>query len=128
MPKTRGSKATRSTKSAGRKAINGAKTGVAKKTARTGGVIKSANSSSGRRTKLKTSVYLERPQAERLARLSESLGRPQSEIVREAIETYEPAQSGDRNFALARGYSRIDEDPRPISEIPDSELLSGFGR
>jgi GNAT superfamily N-acetyltransferase len=33
----------------------------------------------------------------------------------------------DRNFALATGFERLDGDPRPVSAIPDSELLAGFG-
>lgn len=35
--------------------------------------------------------------------------------------------SGDRNFVLAAGFPRIDRDPRPISGIPEEELLEGFG-
>jgi hypothetical protein len=89
--------------------------------------VKGPKAAKAQSRKLKTSVYLERAQARRLARLSKDLGRPQSEIIREAIETYQPPGRGDRNFALARGFARIDEDPRPISEIPESELLGGFG-
>jgi len=33
----------------------------------------------------------------------------------------------DRDLALARGFGRCDEDPRPISEISEAELLAGFG-
>jgi hypothetical protein len=29
----------------------------------------------------------------------------------------------ERDFAIAVGFRRVDEDPRPISEIPDEELL-----
>ncbi len=75
----------------------------------------------------KTSVYLDDGQAERLARLARAEGRPQAEIVREAIAEYEPRRRGDRNFALAGQFKRIDADPRPISEIPDEELMRGFG-
>jgi len=33
----------------------------------------------------------------------------------------------DRNFFFLRqGFERIDDDPRPISEIPDEELMGGF--
>jgi predicted DNA-binding protein len=76
----------------------------------------------------KTSVYLDDEQTERLVRLAHEEGRSQAEIVREAIAAYRPASSTDRDFALAAGFRRIDSDPRPISEIPDSELLEGFGR
>jgi predicted DNA-binding protein len=75
----------------------------------------------------KTSVYLEEEQARRLARLARQEGRSQAEILREAVATYRPQPSEDRNFALAAGFSRIDDDPRPISEIPEEELLEGFG-
>ncbi|MGA9875102.1 MAG: CopG family transcriptional regulator [Solirubrobacteraceae bacterium] len=75
----------------------------------------------------KTSVYLDDAQAIRLARLAREEGRPQAEILREAIAAYEPKPSFDSNFALAAGFERIDDDARPISKIPDDELLSGFG-
>lgn len=75
----------------------------------------------------KTSVYLDDEQADRLARLSRAEGRPQAEIVREAISSYQPRPKRDRNFALAGNFERIDADSRPISEIPDDELMRGFG-
>jgi predicted DNA-binding protein len=76
----------------------------------------------------KTSVYLDDEQARRLARIAREEGRPQAEILREAIAAYRPRSSRDRSFALAAGFRRIDEDPRAISEIPEDELLEGFGR
>ena len=75
----------------------------------------------------KTSVYLEDEQARRLARLAREEGRSQAEILRAAIAAYRPRSSPDRGFALAAGFRRIDEDSRPISEIPEGELLEGFG-
>jgi hypothetical protein len=38
-----------------------------------------------------------------------------------------PAGAIGRDWALARGFSRGDDDPRPISEIPEADLLAGFG-
>jgi predicted DNA-binding protein len=75
----------------------------------------------------KTSVYLDDELAERLARLARELGRSQADVLREAIATYQPESSHDRDFALASGFPRIDAVARPISEIPDAELLEGFG-
>lgn len=75
----------------------------------------------------KTSVYLEDAQAERLARLAAREGRPQAEILRDAIDAYEPPAASDREFELAVGFPRTDGDPRPISQIPESDLLKGFG-
>lgn len=75
----------------------------------------------------KTSVYLDDEQAERLARLSEAEGRSQAEIVRDAISCYRPRPERDRDFALAGNFERIDADSRPISGIPDDELMRGFG-
>ena len=75
----------------------------------------------------KTSVYLDDTQAVRLARLARQEGRSQAEILREAVASYEPQPSSDRSFAIAAGFDRIDDDPRPISAMPDSELLEGFG-
>ncbi len=75
----------------------------------------------------KTSVYLDDAQAARLSRLAEQEGRSQADILRAAVEAYQPRASRDRDFAIAVGYARIDADRRPISEIPDDELLDGFG-
>lgn len=79
------------------------------------------------RTLRKTSVYLDESLSRRLQQIAERSGRPQSEIIREAIASYEPPAGGDRNFALAGGFERTDADRRPISEIPEAELLRGFG-
>jgi predicted DNA-binding protein len=76
----------------------------------------------------KTSVYLEPSQRKHLQALAKRTGRPQSQLIREAIEKYEPGPPADRTFALAAGFERIDSDPRRISEIPDVELLDGFGK
>jgi predicted DNA-binding protein len=75
----------------------------------------------------KTSVYLSEHESRRLAELSRSEGRSQAEIIRAAIAAYVPRGRGDGDFALAAGFDRIDDDPRPISEIPEEELLRGFG-
>jgi predicted transcriptional regulator len=75
----------------------------------------------------KTSVYMDDKLAERLARLAREEGTSQAQILREAVASYRAKQSPDRDFALAAGFERIDDDPRPISEIPDEELLKGFG-
>lgn len=72
----------------------------------------------------KTSVYLGEEQAERLARLARQEGRSQAEILREAVANYQPALVKDRNFALsASGHG----DGSSIAEVPEEELLEGFG-
>ena len=76
----------------------------------------------------KTSVYLTERESRRLAELADSEGRSQAEIIREAITAYVPTGTGEGDFALAAGFARTDSDPRPISEIPEDELLDGFGR
>lgn len=76
----------------------------------------------------KTSVYLTERESRRLAELADSEGRSQAEIIREAITAYVPGSEGEGELALAAGFARIDDDPRPISEIPEDELLAGFGR
>ena len=75
----------------------------------------------------KTSVYLSERESRRLAELTRSEGRSQAEIIREAIVAYVPPGRGDGELALAAGFARIDDDPRPISQIPEDELLDGFG-
>ncbi len=79
------------------------------------------------RTMRKTSVYLEDAQAERLVRLALREGRPQAEILRDAIAAYQSPAASDRGFEVATGFARIDEDGRPISQLSESELLEGFG-
>lgn len=75
----------------------------------------------------KTSVYLDEAQAARLGRLANEEGRSQAAILRAAVDAYQPQASRDRDFALAAGFRRLDDDPRPISQIPEHELLEGFG-
>lgn len=75
----------------------------------------------------KTSVYLGDREKKRLAELASAEQRSQAEIIREAILAYVPRGTDDRDFALARGFDRIDYDPRPLSAIPEDELLHGFG-
>lgn len=75
----------------------------------------------------KSSVYLEHRQIERLAKYAREEGRSRAEILRDAIDAYRPKPRRDRNFALANGFTPIDGDQRPISEIPEDELLEGFG-
>ena len=75
----------------------------------------------------KTSVYLTERESQRLSDLARSEGRSQADIIREAISAYVPPSRGDRDFALAAGFARIDNDARPISQIPKEELLEGFG-
>jgi predicted DNA-binding protein len=72
----------------------------------------------------KTSVYLDDDQAERLARLAREEGRPQAEILREAVATYQLKPHQDRNFALA-GSGR--GDGSSIADVPEEDLLKGFG-
>jgi len=79
-----------------------------------------------RPTMRKTSVYPDDEQAERLALLARQEERSQAEILRQAVAAYQPTPP--RSFALAAGFDRIDDDdPRPISQIPEDELLDGFG-
>jgi HTH-type transcriptional regulator/antitoxin HigA len=47
--------------------------------------------------------------------------------VRAVISCYRPRRNRDRNFALAGNFERIDPDSRPVSEIPEDELMRGFG-
>jgi predicted DNA-binding protein len=79
----------------------------------------------------KTSVYLDEANAKRLRALAEEEGRSQAEVLRDAIYLYgarvRPAR--DRNFAIAKLTEAdvLPGAPRPVSEIPDEELLKGFG-
>jgi predicted DNA-binding protein len=123
---------------AGKSAKTAAKAGAAKPkaTAKTKATAKPATPKSNAKrpakkrpakARPKTSVYLDAPQLRHLDRIAERTGRPKAELIRAAIESYEPGGEGDRDFALAGGFARIDPDPRPISAIPEEELLRGFG-
>ena len=72
----------------------------------------------------KTSVYLTDEDAERLAHLAEREGRPQAAIIRDAIARYDRPYAGDRNFAM---FDTGEGDGRSIADIPEEELLEGFG-
>jgi hypothetical protein len=72
----------------------------------------------------KTSVYLSDEDRARLARLATTLGRSQAEIVREGLRAMERATPPGRQFATV---GIVSGDGTAISEIPEEELLKGFG-
>jgi hypothetical protein len=72
----------------------------------------------------KTSVYLTEDEVARLALLAEREGVSQADVIRRAIRQYVPAQRGNRDFALSRAGSGPGGS---IADIPDDELLDGFG-
>ena len=72
----------------------------------------------------KTSVYLSDDESARLAALAKREGTSQADVIRRAIQEYSPVRRGDRHFALAG----IAEGPGgSIADVPDEELLEGFG-
>jgi predicted transcriptional regulator len=72
----------------------------------------------------KTSLYLHETDVQRLRRLAQAEGRSQADIVRAAIAQYE-ASAGARQFALAGAWAG---DGTSVADIPEEELLQGFGR
>ncbi|CAN5149096.1 hypothetical protein BH20ACT16_BH20ACT16_14110 [soil metagenome] len=72
----------------------------------------------------KTSVYLSDEAAERLAQLAAIEGRPQAQIIRDALASYARPRPGDRNFAM---MGSGEGDGRSVADIPEEELLEGFG-
>ncbi len=72
----------------------------------------------------KTSIYLDDADLTRLQRLARTEGRSQAEIVRSAIAVYEAQRKPDRNFALAGAW---EGDGTSVADIPEEELLRGFG-
>jgi predicted transcriptional regulator len=72
----------------------------------------------------KTSVYLTDEERRRLAEIARRDGVPQAHVIREAIAAYEGRAPADREFrlegiAVGPGGS--------IADVPDEELLAGFG-
>ena len=72
----------------------------------------------------KTSVYLAEEEAERLARLAREVGSSQAEILREALDSYEPSRAADRNFALDGCVTGSGDS---IADLDEEQLLRGFG-
>ena len=79
----------------------------------------------------KTSLYLDDEHLHLLKAIAAREHRPQAEIVRDAIALYS-REKPDRQFALGRvgpdGTERVTGDRRSIADIPDEELMAGFGR
>lgn len=73
----------------------------------------------------KTSVYLTEAERKRLALLSRQEGRSQAQILRDAIAQYRPKSPPKRHFQMAG--SGASTDGRSVADIPDEELLEGFG-
>lgn len=72
----------------------------------------------------KTSVYLTERERRRLDELVAATGRSQADIIREAIAQYQPEVGLPRYFALLGSG----EGPGgSVADIPDEELLRGFG-
>jgi len=72
----------------------------------------------------KTSVYLTERERQRLARLAAQEGKSQAEIIRAAIEAYQPPSPPKRVFRLAGCVSC---DGLSAADIPEEEYLRGFG-
>ena len=72
----------------------------------------------------KTSLYLDDADLERLRRLAREEGRSQAEIVRAAISAYDTQRTPDRTFAIDGAW---EGDGTSVADIPEEELLRGFG-
>jgi predicted transcriptional regulator len=72
----------------------------------------------------KTSVYLDDSDVERLSRLAAAEGRSQAEVMRSALAAYEKAQTAPRDFALNGAWAG---DGSSVADVPEEELLAGFG-
>ena len=72
----------------------------------------------------KTSVYLDDSDVERLSRLAAAEGRSQAEVMRSALAAYEKAQIAPRDFALNGAWAG---DGSSVADVPEEELLAGFG-
>lgn len=73
----------------------------------------------------KTSVYLDAADVERLRRLASREGRSRAEIIRLAIAAYEGRLQRDRHLALTGAWTG---DGTSVADVPERELLEGFGR
>ena len=69
-------------------------------------------------------MYLTEEETARLASLASVEGCSQADIIRRAIDRYEPVRRGDRHFAMT-GSGR--GPGTSIADIAEEELLAGFG-
>lgn len=74
--------------------------------------------------KRKTSVYFSEDDSETLRGLSEQMQVSQAKVLQEALAAYYVEQSPDRDFAFAATF---DGDGTSIADIPENELMKGFG-
>jgi predicted transcriptional regulator len=72
----------------------------------------------------KTSIYLTEDDVQRLLRLAQAEGKSQAEIIRDAIASYEAGRRANRNFAISGAWAG---DGTSIADVPDDELMKGFG-
>ena len=72
----------------------------------------------------KTSIYLDDADVERLRRIAAEEGRSQAEVVRAALSAYEHARDVPRVFALEGSW---EGDGSSVADVPEHELLAGFG-
>jgi predicted DNA-binding protein len=72
----------------------------------------------------KTSIYLDEVDEERLKRLAQREGRSRADIVRAALAAYESNLKPVRKFALTASWHG---DGTSVADIPEEELLKGFG-
>jgi hypothetical protein len=73
----------------------------------------------------RTSVSLDEQDAARLKQLAADEGRSLTDVLRDAIRQYESrANQPPRSFALARTFRG---DGRSVADVPEEELLKGFG-
>jgi predicted transcriptional regulator len=72
----------------------------------------------------KTSVYLDDSDVERLSRIATAEGRSQADVIRSALAAYENARTAPRDFALDGAWAG---DGSSVADVPEEELLTGFG-
>jgi predicted transcriptional regulator len=73
----------------------------------------------------KTSLYLRPEDVARLQRLARGKRASYAAVVRDALAAYEAAQKPSRRFALDGAW---EGDGSSVSNVPEEELLRGFGQ
>lgn len=75
----------------------------------------------------KTSLYLPAPDVARLRELADRLGVTQAEVMRQALRAFEEQSVPKRDFALLALEGVRSRDGRSAADIPEAQLLEGFG-
>jgi hypothetical protein len=72
----------------------------------------------------KTSIYLEDADLARVRRIARQQGKSQADFIRDAIKAHAAQTVPERYFSFLGSF---EGDGRSVKDVPEEELLEGFG-